>query len=420
MTLLLTNTLGGRREPFEPLEPGRVRMYHCGPTVTEPINLHKFRSYLLADVLRRTLEYLGHRVHQVMNITDVGHLNEFEEDIVEITAGRSGKAPWELVEEEIEEFHAHRRALRILDAEEYPQARQHVDDMIAFIERLLAAGVAYRTDHNVYLDVHRYPDFGRLSGASLEELERRQEETVQTAPRDKRHPLDVDLWRTDVLHQMHWQSPWGLGFPGWHLECVVMSQKYLGPSFDIHTGSEEIIFPHHECEIAQAEVLTHEPLARYWLHSAHVLIGGQTISRKNQNLLTVKGLLDEGFEGAEIRGALIDTHYRERLELEAETLEKAQSRLQRLRDAHRTISGAADGHGHGEGEARPAGGVETIARAEADFRRALEADLDIPRALDVAIGLGEQTVARLDDHRGPLAAAARQALERFDAVLALL
>jgi cysteinyl-tRNA synthetase len=398
-----------RRTAFEPITPGIVKMYHCGPTVKEPVNINKFRSYLFADLLRRYFEFCGNEVRSVMNITDVGHLNEFEEDVIEMTASRFGKDPEQLVEEEIQDFHAHRRALRILDAHAYPQARDHVRDMIQYIQRLLDSGAAYRTDKNVYLDTTRIATFGRLTGRAREDLLALNDELAHRRPTDRRDPLDIDLWRTDVLHQIHWQSPWGRGFPGWHLECVVMSQKYLGPTFDIHTGTEENRFPHHECELAEAAALGDEPLARYWLHCAPVLLDGRPISRKNKNRLTVKALLEEGIRGIELRCALLATHYRQPIEFGPDSVDDAQRFLRRWQEAADRVRDRADSGGD-------QAATDAVERARREFRAALDDDLDVPRALEVALGLAEAFAG--GRHRPTHAA--WQAIQDFDRVLGLL
>ena len=414
LKLRLTSTLSRKQEPFTPLSPEGVRMYHCGPTVMEPVNIDKFRSYLLGDVLRRYLEYQGLLVRQVMNITDVGHLNEFEEDAVEITASRSGLYAWELVEQEEKAFHQDRRALNILDAHVYPRAREHVPEMIEFIEKLLEAGAAYRVGGHVYFDMGKARSLGRLSGKAREELESLKEKALaasragSSAP-EKRHPLDFDLWRPDALHQIHWSSPWGRGFPGWHVECVVMSRKYLGTTFDIHSGSEENIFPHHECEIAQAEAAGGEPLARLWLHSRHVLLAGKPISRPNRNLLTVRGLVETGeIRGPEIRGALLSARFREPLEFRPEAVDEA-------REAIALLRGFRDHHRTGPPGAPPTDALrDRIARAEREFTEAMDDDLDVPRALGA--------VRRISKDLASVAPCreAAAAVDRFDRVLGLL
>jgi cysteinyl-tRNA synthetase len=413
-SLRLTNTLTGKKESFLPRPGEPVAMYHCGPTVTGPVNVDKFRSYLLADVLRRYLEACGLPVRQVMNITDVGHLNEFDEDTVEITASRSGLYAWELVDQEEKAFHEDRRSLNILDAQVYPRARDHVQEMIGFIEKLVASGDAYQVGGSVYFDSSRSRALGRLSGKSPGELERIQRAAPSsslagTAGQQRRHPLDFDLWRSDPLHQMHWPSPWGRGFPGWHVECVVMSRKYLGITFDIHSGSEENISPHHECEIAQAEAAGGPPLARWWIHSRHVLLEGKPISRANRNLLTVRGLLESGVNGRELRAALLSRPFGERLEFGPEAIDEAREAIAALRRFH----GA---HRKGTRQEAPAPGrlLERIARAEKEFAAALDDDLNFPAALKATRSL----VADLESEAPRLDAA--EAIERFDRVLGLL
>jgi cysteinyl-tRNA synthetase len=410
MTLELTNTMGGKRERFEPLRPGHVSMYHCGPTVKEPASIDKFRSYLLGDLLRRCFELKGLRVTQCMNITDVGHLNEFEEDQVEVAADRSGKQPWELVEEEEALFHRHRKELRILDAHHYPRARENIDAMIGLVETLLARGCAYQAGKNVYFDISKADRFGKLAGRSTRDLEKRACDPRAKPHPEKRHALDIDLWRTDSLHRMHWPSPWGRGYPGWHLECVVMGRKHLGETFDIHTGSQENVYPHHECEIAEAEAAAGKPLARYWMHSAHVLIDGKPVSRSNRNLLTVQGLLDDGVRGVDIRAALLGAHYRRPIEFTPELLDEAHGWVEELGDAARRLSAAP---------ASPPLSAAESSRLDAlrrDFHAALDDDLDAPRAIQTALALA-RGAGRGDT---PAHAATRQLLSDFDRVLGWL
>lgn len=408
MQLILSSTRSGEKAPFEPLNEGVVHMYHCGPTVTESININKFRAYLLGDLLRRTFEYHGLDVKQVMNITDVGHLNEFGEDALEIAAGRTGKLPEQLADEAIQAFHEDRKALRILDAHEYPRAHDNLEEMVDLVKQLESAGVVYESGNNVYFDVHKAAHYGGLTGQSLGELA----ESAEPPGGDKeialrRHPLDIALWRTDILHDMHWQSPWGLGFPGWHLECVAMSRRYLGTTFDIHTGSEENIFPHHECEIVLAEASEGKPLARYWLHAGHVLIDGKPVSRANKNFLTVDGLRStENVRGVEIRAALLSTHYRERLDFHYDVIEEVRGQIKRLNDAAAKLDGAAPA------DAEPA----QLDAAEKEFTAALDDDLDYPRALQAALKLADA----INDGSCAACAQAREKLERFDSVLALL
>lgn len=411
MTLRLRNSLGGELEEFRPLVPGRVRMYHCGPTVKEAIHIGKFRSFLMADILRRTLELQGFEVHQVMNITDVGHLNEFEEDVIEIAAARSGIDTWELVESEERRFHEERKALRILDAHEYPRAREHIESMVEFIDDLEKKGVCYRAGGNLYLDTSRFAEFGKLTGKSREVLEELEQSLEGSAAPSKHHPLDIDLWRTDALHQMRWDSPWGRGFPGWHVECAAMSRKYLGGSFDIHTGADDNLFPHHECEIAQVELLTGKPLARYWLHTGPVKVEGKPMSRRNDNLVTVRELLEAGFRGEVVRLALLSSRYRDELDLDESAIDRARNAVNALVSFRDHLEEARS---TGNGADRPAG--PWIAATDERFREALEDDLDFPRALEAVLDALESLEA---ETLGP-PGAALEALVRWDRVLGVL
>ncbi len=386
MNLVLTESHKNQKIPFQPLTPGVVKMYHCGPTVKESANLNRFRSYLLGDLLHRVFRWNGLKVVQVMNITDIGHLNEFEEDVIEIAASREGKDPWELTDEAVEEFHSERRELNIIDAQHYPRARENVDEMIIFIQKLLESGSAYQTERNVYLDITKVDSFGQLCGCSQAELEAQHLASAQTVPEDKRNPLDIDLWRTDLLHQVHWPSPWGRGFPGWHLECVVMSQKILGAPFDIHTGPQELINPHHECEIAQAQAAGISQMAKYWLHSADVKLDGRTISRKNKNRLTVSALLKEGYRGVDIRLALLGTHYRQVIEFTPQIIDTSKELVDRWLRAFNQVKSQAQGE-------------DPISKDRSDttreeFQAALDDDLDFPKAFEVALGLAEEAASK--------------------------
>ncbi len=428
LRLRLTNTLGGEKHVLVPLQSDAVRMYHCGPTLTEPASIDKFRSYLLGDVLRRHIEQEGWDVRQVMNLTDVGHLNEYEEDAVEIAASRSGLYGWELVEKELTVFHADRRALNIRDAHFYPRASDHVAEIIAFIEKLLAAGDAYRSGGHVYFDITRAKSLGKLSGKSREEMLRLQAASARPlapaaraapiphAPAPKRDPLDFDLWRPDPLHQEHWQSPWGRGFPGWHVECVVMSRKYLGSCFDIHSGTEENICPHHECEIAQAEAAAGGPLARIWTHSRPVLLEGKPVSRRNRNWISVRGLLETGVSGPQIRCALLSARFRESVELTPELIDDSRGLIEILaacRDRHR----GARKEGNRGGSSISAESMRLrLDAAIGDFRAALDDDLDTPAALRSARKLAEE----MNDARVSPAPQVAELIDRFDRVLGIL
>ena len=416
MTLKLKNSLGGAVEDFRSIEPRKVRMYHCGPTVNQPIHIGKFRSYLLADVLRRHLERSGYEVLQVMNITDVGHLNEFEEDVVEIAAGRAGGYAWDLAENEMRLFQADRRALGIRGAHEYPKAREHVEEMIETIRLLEEAGATYTEGGNLYLDITRYEKIGCLCGRSLQELEEAQGDSMTTEGGQKRNPLDIDLWRTDALHQMRWESPWGSGFPGWHVECVAMSRKYLGEFFDIHTGADDNINPHHEFEMAQAAVLSsaegdRDPLSHYWLHSGPVSVEGQAMSKANGNVVPVRELLESGIRGNVVRVALLSEHYRDNLDFGEAALDRASEAVNLIlgfRDHLRSLPGADSV------DDEPA--AQWIVDTDAAFNGALDEDLNYWKAISAVV----EAVGALEAETVGSPARALDALGDWDRVLGIL
>ena len=373
---------GLRREvrEFVPLRPGEVRMYHCGPTVYKRQHVGNFRAFLLADLLRRSFEYLGYRVLQIMNITDVGHLTEDDaadasgEDKLEKEAARRRLDPWQIAREEEAAFLEDLAALRVIPAHHYPRATEHVPEMIDMIEVLLEKGHAYAARGNVYFDVHSFERYGALSGNTLEELSAGASGRV-TERSEKRHPADFALWKRDPGHLMQWDSPFGRGFPGWHIECSAMARKYLGDRLDIHTGGPDNKFPHHECEIAQSECVTGQPFVGYWLHCGRLEIGGQKMSKRAGALFTIPQLLEQGYTGADIRLCLLRQHYRSPLPFEPALLDDAAKTRVKL-----------DHFVHYEMCERPSKPADpeiaaAIERARGAFRDALEDDLNTSVAL---------------------------------------
>jgi cysteinyl-tRNA synthetase len=384
VALVLYNTLTRRKEPFEPLEAGLVRMYNCGPTVYSFAHIGNFATFLLADLLRRHLEYSGLRVRQIMNITDVGHLTDdsqadaLGEDKLEKKAREEKKDPWELARFYEDAFHRDRKALNLLDAERYPRATEHIPEMIALIEELLEKGLAYEAGDQVYFQIAKFPEYGILSGNTVEELVAGAGERVEQDP-NKRNPLDFTLWKKDPRHIMQWDSPWGRGFPGWHIECSAMSRKYLGEVFDIHTGGEDNIFPHHECEIAQSSGGTGRIFARFWLHRRHILVDGKKMSKSLGNFYTIADLMGPkfGFTGPEIRYALMSANYRTQLNFTIEGLGAARESLRRLANFIDDMSGRPPVEAPEDVQA-----IEDVAAAaDRGFREALDDDLNISGAL---------------------------------------
>jgi cysteinyl-tRNA synthetase len=365
---------------FTTIEPGEVRMYNCGPTVYGKQTIGNYRTYVCWDVLRRALEFGGFKVRQIVNITDVGHLTVDDvadatgEDKLELAARRDKLDAWAVAKKYTEYHFEALRKLNILPAERFPRATDHVPEMIAHIEALIAKGHAYKTPAgNVYFAVSTFPGYGKLSGNTVEALVAGARVEVLD---EKRHPADFALWKRDEKHQMQWDSPWGRGFPGWHIECSAMSRKYLGDTLDIHTGGEDNAFPHHECEIAQSEALTGKPFVRYWMHSRFLLVDGARMAKSKGNLYTVEDVEERGFPPRVLRYFLMSAHYRAPMNFTWEGLEGAKSAVESLDAMVRGISESQ------ERADRP-DVLETCEQSRARFLAALQDDLNISNALAV-------------------------------------
>ena len=401
MTLHLRNTLTRSVDEVVPLEPGRVRMYTCGPTVYRYAHIGNLRSYLLADLVRRALLARGVDVFQVKNITDVGHLRDDQfdrgEDKMLVQARLEDKSPEEIARFYEATFHEDERAANILPAHLFPRATDHVPEMVAMTERLQDAGFAYEADGNVYFSVAAFPGYGKLSGNSLDELRAGHRGEVEP---DKRDPADFALWKhAGERRLMRWPTArWGEGYPGWHIECSAMATKYLGEQFDIHTGGIDNVFPHHEDEIAQSEALSGLVPARHWVHGAHLLMAGHRMAKSAGNFVRITEL-EEGVEPLAFRILSLTSRYRARINVSDESLRGAQAGLESLRARARAIGrearGAAGPGGlvaagapgadgvvpPGVGSADPA---ELGSAGRAAFERwsaAVDDDLDLPRAL---------------------------------------
>jgi cysteinyl-tRNA synthetase len=372
--LKLYNTLTRRLEPLEPLEPGRVRMYSCGPTVYRYIHIGNLRTFLMADWLRRSLTYLGLDVYHIKNLTDVGHMRverlDRGEDKLVAQARREGKSSAEIAAFYTEAFLRDEQAMNILPAHVFPRATDHIAEMIAIIAELERKGLAYVGGENVYFDVGRFPEYGRLSGNQIASL---LEGVRDTTDPHKRNPEDFALWkRAEPGREMAWESPWGLGFPGWHIECSAMSIKYLGRRFDIHTGGVDNIFPHHEGEIAQSEGYTGEPFVNIWVHAQHLLVDGLKMAKSTGNAYTLADIEARGFEPMALRYLFATIRYRSRSNFTFTALHAAQTALNRLRTRLARL-------------ANESSGVEAVVPADSPWRArfvaALSADLNIPRVI---------------------------------------
>ncbi|MGH2377439.1 MAG: cysteine--tRNA ligase, partial [Candidatus Limnocylindria bacterium] len=329
--------------PFEPLEAGRVGIYNCGPTVYDWQHVGNLYAYLVADVVRRTFERLGYRVKQVMNITDVGHIvGDVDEgdDKMELAARREKKDPQALAERYTKQFFEDRRRLNILDPHVVSKATDHVPQMIALIERLLETGHAYVAADGAYYDVATFPGYGTRLNAELPE-ERMAGARVEVN-RNKRDPRDFALWRAAKPGDLQqWDSPWGRGNPGWHIECSAMSMAYLGDTFDVHSGGEDHLFPHHECEIAQSEGATGKPFVRYWLHNRFLKVDSAKMAKSAGGFYRLSEIESWGFDPLALRLLALGTSYRKGLDFTREGLASAQTRLERWR----SLVGEARGAG---------------------------------------------------------------------------
>jgi cysteinyl-tRNA synthetase len=352
MPLCLYNTLSRRKEVFQPLAPPRVNMYTCGPTVYGRPHIGNFASFLLADTLRRWLEVSGYDILHVKNITDVGHLladadageDKVEREARRIARERRGEsAP--LTEEDVlavarmyeEQYLEDERALQLLEPMARPRASETIPEMIALIESLLERGHAYEAEDGIYFSVQTFPSYGALSGNTLEKLTELEEGVRIDVRASKRHPADFALWKKRVgehrEHILHWDSPWGDGFPGWHIECSAMSTKFLGETFDIHTGGEDNIFPHHECEIAQSEGGLGHPVVRFWVHKRRLnFTRGVKMSKSIGNVLALPEIVERGYHPLDLRFFLLSSHYRSHTQFSWKGLQDAKSLRHRIID----------------------------------------------------------------------------------------
>ena len=409
MDIRFYNTLTNREEIFEPLDPPNVAMYSCGPTVYDFAHIGNFKSFLFSDVLRRFLELAGYNVTHVMNITDVGHMTDDDvadatgEDKIAVAARKlkeekkSGKLPddvalnpddpYQVAQYFTDAFVEDARLLGIKVAHDYPRnmprPTEHIDAIQVMIQKLLDKGHAYIADDGVvYFSVESFPEYGRLSGNDLDQLiVGSGGRVLEEHQAIKRNPADFFLWKPDPSHIMKWPSPWGEGYPGWHIECSAMAMKMLRREvIDIHTGGEDNIFPHHECEIAQSRCATgHLHFARYWIHSRYLMAEGEKMSKSKGNFFTVRDVLEGKVTGRPVhplvlRYELIKTHYRTQTNFTKKGVQDSASAVQKFHEFGQGLAQAANGNATEVGSDHP---------VVADFLSALSSDLNISAALAV-------------------------------------
>jgi len=337
--LRIYNSMTKKKEEFKPVEEGKVRIYTCGPTVYSNAHVGNFSAFLMADLLVRYLNYKGFQVKWIMNITDVGHLtddNELSdsgEDKMEAASKRENKTVWEIARYYEDLFMKDMRTLKILPAFKYPRATEHIQEMIEMVKVLEAKGVVYETSDGIYFDISKFPKYGNLSGNTLDALQAGARVEVNE---DKRSAFDFAVWKKLVgkneAHIMKWDSPWGTGFPGWHLECSAMSKKYLGETLDFHTGGEDNKFPHHESEIAQSETANGKKFVNYWMHKSRVVVNSEKMSKSLGNFFTVKDIVNKGFTPEAIRFIFLSAHYRSKLNFTEEQLTESQKTIDKFND----------------------------------------------------------------------------------------
>jgi len=413
MALRFYNTLTRSLEEFQPLVPGRVGMYGCGPTVYQLPHIGNYRTFVFYDVLHRYLEWKGYQVRFVMNLTDV------DDRIIE-RALDAGVSIDEFTAPYIRGFLEDLDTLGIRRADAYPRATGHVPEMIRLVERLLERGHAYVVDGDVYFDISSFADYGKLSRVDLSAV--RRGERVASDRYEKEDIRDFALWKAAKPEDRRvgavWPAPWGEGRPGWHLECSAMSMAELGETFDIHAGGEDLIFPHHEDEIAQSEAATGKPFARFWLHSRFLLMDAEKMSKSLGNVVTLRALLEQGYEPAAIRFQLLSAHYRKELDFSLDGLAESRAAVRRLTDFQDRLEATPV---DGDAPASPLPGL--AAEALAEFERGLDDDLNVPAALAALFTFVRRTNAALDERPAVPPAdlqAARAALARMDEVLGVL
>ncbi len=408
--LRLYNSLTRRKQVFEPDDGETARVYSCGPTVYDFAHIGNLRTFTFNDILCRYLSFKGFEVKQVMNITDV-------DDKTIAGAAAQGLSLAEYTEKYTQYFFDDIDALNIRRAWKYPQATQHISQMHEIIQKLLDNGHAYVAEGSVYYDISSFADYGKLSGVQPEELSSSTEfSRLEGDQYEREEAGDFVLWKAANPDEPSWDSPWGSGRPGWHIECSAMSMAYLGPTLDIHTGAVDLIFPHHENEIAQSEGATGQQFCRFWVHGEHLIVEGQKMSKSLGNFFTLRDLLEQGYSPQAIRHQLLTAHYRQQLNFTMEGLQQSERTVQRLNTFIDRLPRLPLPEGRSD-EAKQA-----INSALQGFEAAMDDDLNVPGAMGVVFDLIKQVNMMID--AGDLHAADRQAIFEFlqqaDSVLGIM
>lgn len=405
----LYNTLTKTKEEFIPIKDGEVKMYICGPTVYSYFHIGNARPFIIFDTFRRYMEYKGYKVTYVQNFTDI-------DDKMIKGAKQEGISVKELGEKFIGEYYKDADGLGIKRASHHPKATDHIEDIIAFIEKLIEKGLAYVAGQDVYYDTTAFSDYGKLSGQRLEDLDLGSRIDINE---NKKNPMDFVLWKGQKPGEPAWVSPWGMGRPGWHIECSVMSTKYLGETIDIHGGGQDLIFPHHENEIAQSEGVSGKPFARYWIHNGHINIDNRKMSKSLGNFFTIRDISKE-FDLEVVRLFMLSSHYRSPINFSKDLLEQAQSALDRLYNTRENLdyllSNAKDGFKEADEDF-----INRLPAYRDRFQRAMEDDINTADALGVVFDMVRDinTYASADRPKKAIRSALDLLLE-LTAVLGLL
>ena len=412
MALNFYNTLNRRLEPFEPLEGNRVRMYSCGPTVYNFVHVGNLRTFTFQDVLRRYLRHCGYELFHVMNVTDV-------DDKIIRGAGEAGQSLAEYTAEYRKAFEADTAQLRLETPERVTPATEHIGEMIELIGRLDKKGLTYQSDGSTYYRIAGFDAYGKLSHLDVKGI--KAGARVDQDEYDKDDVRDFALWKASKPDEPSWESPYGAGRPGWHIECSAMAMKYLGESFDIHTGGVDLVFPHHENEIAQAEGASGKPFVRFWLHAEHLLVDGQKMSKSLGNFYTLRDLIERGFSADAIRYLLASVPYRKQLNFTFDGLKAAQTAIERLRNFKRRL----------DTETFPAGSNPNVSALADEARKKFEAgmddDLNTAQALGAVFEFVRDVNTKMDntktdagEFQADNAAEATGVLDLFDSIFDVL
>ena len=392
MKLILYNTLDRKKSEFNPIQPHNVGLYTCGPTVYNFAHIGNLRTYIFEDILKRVLLYNNFQVKHVMNITDVGHLTgdrDMGEDKMEKGARREGRTAWEIAEFYTQAFKSDIAQLNIIEPDIWIKATDTIEDQIALIKILEEKGYSYRTGDGIYFDTAKFQDYTRLSHQNIESL--REGARVEKNP-EKRNATDFALWKFSpkgVRRQMEWDSPWGTGFPGWHIECSAMSMKYLGERLDIHCGGTDHIDVHHTNEIAQSEAATGRKFFNFWMHGAFLIIsGGKKMAKSEDNFLTLENAFGQkGINPLVYRFATFQTHYRKPMEYSEESIQASRNGLQHLQNQVRQVAQ------HSAGQKGT-----VIAKFKTRFLEAINDDLNMPRAMAVVQEMLKSGIGDAEKH----------------------